>query len=283
MHIHPLAAVSPAASIGSNVHIGPFCVVEPHVTIGDGCSLESHVVLKNGTTLGRNNQICTGVVLGGFPQHVDKPEQPGTLRIGDGNTFRENATAHRAMAAGHETKIGDNNFVMVNAHVAHDCCLGNHVILTNNVMLAGHVTVEDRAYIGGAAAVHQFCRVGRLAMVGGQAHLVKDTPPFVTIDGQSSMVVGLNQVGLRRAGHDLAAIRQLKAAYRLIYRSGLKWDEVLERLQAEFAEGPAADFHRFFLTTKRGITSERRVPPGATIKFRREGEAVVEKRRAQAG
>jgi len=266
--IHPSAVVSPAANIGPDVDIGPFCVVEPNTVIGRGCRLESRVVVKSGTTLGTDNHIFEGAVLGGLPQHVHMPENPGPVRIGSGNTIRENVTVHRALKADGVTRIGDHNLLMINAHVAHDCCLGNHTILTNNVMLAGHVTVEDRAYLSGAAAIHQFGRIGTLTMVGGQAHLVKDVPPYVTVDGLSSLVVGLNQIGLRRAGFGLTEIRQLKAAYRVIYRSGLPWDAILERLKAEFSLGPAAAFYEFLSTTSRGITPERRLPPGATLKIR---------------
>jgi UDP-N-acetylglucosamine acyltransferase len=265
--IHPLAAVSPQATIGRNVRIGPFSVVEPDATIGDGSVLESHVVVKARTTLGPDNHVFEGAVLGGLPQHVHMPERPGKVVIGSGNTIRENVTVHRALEASKATVIGEHNLLMVNSHVAHDCRLGNHTIVTNNAMLAGHVTVGDRAYLSGAAAVHQFCRVGTLAMVGGQAHLVKDVPPFVTVDGLSSLVVGLNQIGLRRAGFDLEAVRQVKAAYRVIYRSSLAWAEILRRLKAEFSDGPAAEFYRFLSTTARGITSERRGPAGATIKL----------------
>ena len=140
--------------------------------------------------------------------------------------------------------------------------------MTNNSLLAGHVLVGDRAYISGAAAVHQFCRVGAYAMVGGQAHMVQDVPPYVTVDGLSSLVVGLNKVGLRRAGYDQSTIQQLMAAYRVIYRSGLRWVEVLEQLRTRFPVGPAAAFYEFLSTTARGIVSERRAPPGATIKLR---------------
>ncbi len=206
-------------------------------------------------------------MVGGLPQHVHVPERPGKLVIGSGNTIRENVTIHRALDENHATVIGDNCLLMVNAHVAHDCRIGNHVILTNNVMLAGHITVGDRAYLSGAAGVHQFCRIGVLAMVGGQAHLSQDVPPYVTVDGLSSLVVGLNQVGLRRAGYDPAKIQQLKAAYRVIYRSGLIWKEILEVLRTQFAYGPAALFYEFLSTTKRGIVSERRMPPNATLKI----------------
>jgi len=273
--IHPLAVVSPEAEIGPHVHIGPFSIVEPDVTIGPQCILEGHVVVKAGTTLGPDNHVLEGAVLGGFPQHVHMPDSPGRVIIGSGNTIRENVTVHRALEADNLTVIGDHNLLMVNSHVAHDCRLGNHTIITNNAMLAGHVTVEDRAYISGAAGIHQFCRIGTLAMVGGQAHLPKDVPPFVTVDGLSSLVVGLNQIGLRRAGFDREAVRQLKAAYRVIYRSGLAWAEILKRLKSEFPDGPAAEFYRFLSTTSRGIVSERRGPSGATIKLHRDMAATA--------
>jgi UDP-N-acetylglucosamine acyltransferase len=270
--IHPLAVVSPLAKIGRDVRIGPFCVVEAGVTIGEGGRLESRVVVKQGTTLGSNNHIAEGAVLGGMPQHVNVPDTPGRLIIGSGNTIRENVTIHRALEEDEATIVGDNNLVMVNAHIAHDCRVGNHTIFANNVMLAGHVTVGDRAYLSGAAAAHQFCRIGSLAMVGGQSHITKDVPPYVTVDGLSSYVVGLNQIGLRRAGYSSEDIRRLKEAYRWLYRSNLTWNEILARLQREFAEGPAALFHQFLSTTTRGITPERRPPPGATIKLRRAAE-----------
>jgi UDP-N-acetylglucosamine acyltransferase len=268
MSIHPLALVSPQATIGADAQIGPLCVIEPGVTIGDGCILETHVVIKTGTTLGDNCRVSDGAVLGGLPQHVHVPDNPGRVVIGANNTIRENVTVHRALQTDHETIIGDNCLLMASAHVAHDCQLGNHVIVTSNAMLAGHVIVGDRAYISGAVGVHQFCRIGGLSMVGGQAHIVKDVPPFVTIDGQSSYVVGLNQIGLRRAGYDLAAVLQLKEAYRLIYRSGLMWGEILQRLKEQFVGGLAAEFYPFLASTKRGIIPERRLPPGATIKLR---------------
>ena len=276
MSIHPLAVVSPTAHIGNGVQIGPFCVIESDVTVGDGCTLENHAILKSGTTLGANNHVFEGAVLGGFPQHVHVPEHPGKVVIGSGNTIRENVTIHRALEPGRATTIGDDNLLMVNVHVAHDCRLGGHTIVTNNVMLAGHVTVGDRAFLSGGAGAHQFCRIGTLAMVGGQAHLVKDVPPYVTVDGHSSLVVGLNRIGLRRTGFSPELIRRLKDAYRVIYRSGLTWAEVLQRLKMEFPDGPAAEFYRFFSGTTRGITPERRLPPGATIKLHREEDEQPE-------
>lgn len=276
MSIHPLAVVSPEATIAPSVQIGPFCVVESGANIGPGCILESRVVVKECTSLGANNRVFEGAVLGGLPQHVHVPENPGRVAIGSGNTIRENVTVHRALVPDHATAIGDNCMLMVNAHVAHDCHLGNNVIVTNNAMLAGHVRVDDRAYISGAAGIHQFCRVGVLAMVGGQAHLVQDVPPYVTVDGLSSLVVGLNKVGLRRAGYRPGVIQELMAAYRVIYRSALRWADILEQLRTRFPVGPAALFYEFLSTTARGIVSERRAPPGATIKLRENEEAEPE-------
>jgi len=198
------------------------------------------------------------------------PAHPGVTMIGAGNTFRENSTVHRALEAGHATRIGNRCLFMVGAHVAHDCSVGNNVVLTNGTMLGGHVEVGDRAYLGGAAAVHQFCRIGRLAMVGGMARVVRDVPPFVMLDGDTAMVVGLNNVGLRRAGFTADEFAQLKSAYRVIYRSGLMWQEMLDLLRLQFPEGPAAEFLPFFLGGKRGFVQERRTPPGAIVRLVRD-------------
>jgi UDP-N-acetylglucosamine acyltransferase len=198
-------------------------------------------------------------------------------------------TIHRALEEGRNTTVGNNNLLMVNTHLAHDVKVGDNAIFANNAMVGGHVVVEDRAFVSAAAACHQFIRIGRMAMVGGQAHLVKDVPPFVTVDGASSYVVGLNTIGLRRSGMTAAEIVEMKAAYRVIYRSGLKWNEVLDRLAKEFRDCAASHFYEFLRTTHRGITQERRMPPGATLKLRRmtevepadASEAPI--RRAKAG
>ena len=283
MSIHPLALVAPSAKIGDGVQIGPFCVVENDVTIGSHCILESHVVVKHGTTLGEKNHLFEGAVVGGIPQHTNVPERLGRVIVGSGNTIRENVTIHKAMQPDHDTVIGNHCLLMCNAHVAHDCRLDDYVILTNNVMLAGHVTVGSRAFLSGGAGVHQFCRVGSLAMIGGLAHISRDVPPFVTIDGQSSYVVGLNQIGLKRAGHDAKSIARLKEAYRVIYRSGLMWKQILAALQEQFPDGAAAEFLPFLASSKRGITPERRMPPGATIRIHAVEEQEEESCRAKAG
>ncbi len=264
-HRHPTAVVDPRAHIGKDVSLGPFCVIEADVEIGAGCILASRVVVKNKTTLGPGNSVAEGAVLGGRPQHIAHDLAPGALRIGSGNTIRENVTIHTALKSSDATTIGNDNLIMVNAHVAHDCQIGNHTIVANNAMLAGHVVIEDYAYLSGAVGIHQFCRVGAHCMVGGQARVTKDIPPYVTVDGGTTRICGLNLIGLRRRGFTAGDIKQLKAAYRLIYRQGLTWREVLAQLGAQFQDGPAAAFHEFLSGGKRGFTLERRTPANATV------------------
>lgn len=275
MSIDPQAVVSSRAKIGVDVEIGPFCVVEPDVVIGDGCLLSSHVTLKRGTILGKGNRLYSGTVIGGDPQHTAAAEPFGRVVIGNNNTLRENVTVHRAMKESEATTIGDDNYLMVNSHLAHDCVVGHHNILVNNVMLAGHVQVGNRVNLGGAVGVHQFCRIGSLAMVGGQAHVIQDVPPFVTVDGLTSRIVGLNQIGLRRNGRSVEEIKTLKEVYRLVFRSGLPWQEILKKLQEEYAIGPGAEMTQFVLGTKRGIVRERRNsarPPLRIIDTENNGE-----------
>ena len=265
--IHPSAYVSPAAELGRNVAIGPFSIVEDDAFIGDNCRLAGHVTIKSGTALGADNDVAEGAVLGGTPQHLKAGSELGTLLIGNGNRIREYVTIHRGLQPRNCTKVGDCNMIMVNAHIAHDCHLGNNTVIVNNVMLAGHITVGDGAYFGGASGVHQFCRIGRLAMIGGQSHVGQDVPPFVMVDGISNYIVGLNLVGLRRAGLGRDEIVDLKAAYRVIYRSGLLWKDMLEVLKNTFQTGPAAEFHEFLSVGQRGFVQERKAPRGASIKL----------------
>lgn len=232
--------------------------MEDDVYIGDGCRLEARSSVKSGTTLGENNFVGEGTIIGGMPQHIAIQDDCGCIVIGNGNIIRENVTIHRAMKETGTTEIGDNCMFMINAHVAHDCRIGNNVILTNNVMLAGHVSIGDRAILGGAAAVHQFSRVGKLAMVGGQSHVIQDVPPFMTVDGLTSRIVGLNQIGLRRAGFTIEDVKQLKAAYRTLFRSQLPWREILKTMEADFTKGLALELVQFLRSTTRGILNERR-------------------------
>jgi UDP-N-acetylglucosamine acyltransferase len=272
--IHPTAFVDSQANLAGDVLVGPFCVIESGVEIGAGCKLEARVSVKTGTTLGTGNVIGEGAVIGGRPQHLRAGEELGRLIIGNGNHIRENSTLHRGIKPGCDTIIGDQNYIMVNVHIAHDCVIGNNTIIANNAMLSGHITVDDRAYISGAVGIHQFCRVGSLAMVGGQAHITRDVPPFVTVDGQSSLIVGLNNVGLRRSGMSKDELATLKEAYRVIYRSGQPWAEILATLESQFTIGPAARFHPFFTSGKRGFTPARRSGVATTLKLVESGDAI---------
>ncbi len=264
--IHSSAIVSDQAQIGADVEIGPFSIVEADVVLGARTKLAGHVTIKSGTTLGMDNTVCEGAVLGGFAQHANRPQDSGRLVIGSRNIIREHTTAHRAIQAGNTTTIGDDCLLMVGAHVAHDCHVGNRVILTNGVMLGGHVEVGDRACLGGNAAVHQHCRIGRLAMVGGCTKVVQDLPPFVLTDGATALIVGLNKVGLQRAGFSREEVLELKAAYRLIYREGLSFREMVAALESRFPIGFAAEFAEFFRVGTRGFVQERRSPPKIALR-----------------
>jgi UDP-N-acetylglucosamine acyltransferase len=266
--------VSAQAELGQEIEIGPFCEVAAGAVLGDGCRLMARASIKEDVTLGVNNVVGEAAVIGGRAQHVHNGPVGGRLVIGHHNQIREFCTMHRAFKPGDVTLVGDHNLFMVGAHVAHDCRVGSNIIVVNNALLGGHVVVEDRAFISGAVAIHQFCRVGLNAMVGGHTKIVQDVPPYVTVDGFPPAVVGVNKVGLRRAGYTAEDLQQLKNAYRLIYRRGLRWTEVLEALAAEFPTGPAARFREFFLTGTRGFTPERRVPRGATLKFVSPDEAT---------
>ncbi len=267
--IHATALVDPRAELGRDVVIGPWCIVEAGAIIGDGCRLAARAVVKSRTTLGCDNEIGEGAIIGGAAQHVQVHDPGGKLVVGSHNRIRENATLHRGWSNDATTTMGDHNMLMVGAHVAHDCSVGSHCILVNHVLLGGHVHVEDRAYLGGGSAVHQFCRVGRLAMIGGLAKVTQDVPPFVMIEGAgpTSQVIGLNKVGLRRNGYTPEQIVQIKEAYRVIYREGRRWSEVLEILKTKFTSGPAAMFHDFLKVGKRGFIQERRISRKATLKI----------------
>jgi UDP-N-acetylglucosamine acyltransferase len=265
--IHPTALVDPRAELGRDVVIGPFCVVEAGAVLGDFCRLEARAVVKSRTTLGSHNEIGEGAVIGGRAQHVQLTNPGGSLVVGSHNRIHENVTIHRGWNNDATTTLGDHNMLMVGSHIGHDCQVGSHCILVNHVLLGGHVQVDDRAYLGGASAVHQFCRIGRLVMVGGLAKVTQDVPPFVMVEGGHSQVIGLNKVGLRRNGYTAEQIVQLKEAYRVIYREGRRWSEVLAILKADFSMGPAAAFHEFLKVGKRGFIQERRISRKATLKI----------------
>lgn len=283
MSIHPLAVVSPDARLGVGVRVGAFATIEPDVELGDFCSVASGAVVKSGVRAGCHNEFAEHAVIGGLPQHAARPDDVGQVVIGDHNVFREYVTIHRSLKPGTATVVGCHNYVMAGAHFGHDVTVGSNCIVANGALVGGHVTIEDRAFVSGAVAVHQFCRIGRLAMVGGHARVVQDIPPYMLLDGQSGCVVGLNIVGLRRSGHSADDIAELKSAYRVIYRRGLPWKEVLDALRAEFSDGPVAHLRRFLDGGSRGFAQERRAPPSATLRLRIPDDVVAGVRRAKAG
>lgn len=232
MEVHPTAVVSPGAQLGRDVVVGPFAVVEDETAIGDGSLVRAHAVIRRFTRLGAGNRVHEGAVLGGEPQDVAFTGADSALVIGERNVIREGVTIHRSTREGGATLVGSDCFLMAYVHVAHDDRIGDRVIVANNVALAGHVEVQDQAFLSGGVVVHQFCRVGRLAMVGGNAKVVQDCLPFVISDGHPARARGLNVVGLRRAGFSASQLRTLREAYRLLLRSGLRLEAALEKLPA---------------------------------------------------
>jgi UDP-N-acetylglucosamine acyltransferase len=249
--IHPTALVHPDVALPDDVRLGPYAVVESDVRMGTGTEVRAHAVIKRYTTLGAHNQVHEGAILGGEPQDVSFKGEPSGLRIGDRNRIREGVTIHRA-GGGRETVIGSDCFLMAYVHVAHDDNLGDGVIVANNVALAGHVAIGDRAFLSGGVVVHQFCRIGRLAMIGGNSKIVQDCLPFVITDGAPGRARGLNVVGLRRAGVPASQVRALKEAYRLLLRSSLPLQAALTRLAA-IADPLVDELAEFARTGKRGF------------------------------
>ncbi len=251
--VHETALVHAAASLGPGVVVGPFAVIEDDVVIGEGTEIRAHAVVKRHTRLGARNVVHEGAVLGGEPQDLGFPGGPTRLTIGDDNRIREGVTIHRASKPDGATTVGSGCYLMAYSHVAHDCQLADHVILANNVALAGHVTIGERAFLSGGVVVHQFSRIGRLAMVGGNSKIVQDCLPFATTDGVPARARGLNVVGLRRAGFGAAELRPLKEAFRLLVRSSLPLAEAVARIAA--LGDPAADEMAAFVHgSKRGFT-----------------------------
>jgi UDP-N-acetylglucosamine acyltransferase len=265
-HVHPTALISDEARLADGVKVGPFTVIEGPVTVGPGCAIGPHAHLIGPLAMGANNTVGTGSVLGGAPQHLGYRGEPTRVEIGDGNTFREHTTVHRAMPVGvgpgtGVTRIGDRNLFMASSHVAHDCVVGNDVVLANSALLAGHVTVGDRALISGNSAVHQFCRVGRLALLSGASATSKDIPPFWIMQ-DVNYVRGLNLVGMRRAGMPAAEVVAVRKAFRTIYlhRPALPLSAALLRIEAELGEFAAVrELVEFIRSSKRGICGAHRL------------------------
>ena len=257
--IHPTALVDSAAQIGSNVEIGPFSIIGPQAVIGEKTIVQSHVVIEGEVTIGAGNFIEHGAIIGAPPQDVSfSPDRKTRVEIGNDNIIREYCTIHRGSPEGSITKIGDKNFLMAGAHIGHNCLIGNNVIIVNNCLLAGHVRVDDSAFLGGGSTFHQHMHIGRLVMVQGSSAFGKDLPPFV-IAAERNSVFGLNVVGLRRAGFSAKDRDEIKAAFKLIYLSGLSLSQALEKAAAMKFGAPAREFLDFVANAKkRGICPIKR-------------------------
>jgi UDP-N-acetylglucosamine acyltransferase len=252
--IHPTAVVHPRAQIGRDCEIGPYCVIGEHVVLGDGCRLIAHVVLDGHITLGQGNEIYPYACLGLKTQDLKWKGGLNRVQIGDHNTFREYVTVHSATADGGVTVIGSHNHLLAYSHVAHECRLGDHLVLSNVATLAGHVVVGDQAIIGGLAAVHQFCRIGRMAIIGGCSKVVQDIAPFMLADGNPARTRGLNKVGLDRNGLSEHVQSALKQAYKLVFREGLGVTQAISRIEAELPPLPEVrQLVEFVRTSERGL------------------------------
>src|ERR1700735_5499922 len=227
------ARVHPDARIGPQVKIGEFAIVEEDVVIGAHSRLEPYVYVKRWTTLGERNQISAGTVLGTDPLDRHFTGERSYLRIGSGNIIREHYTISRGTQPESVTEIGDGNYIMTSGHIAHNCRIGNHTVIASCALVAGHVEVEDQAFISGGVVIHQFSKIGRLAMIGGNTRVNLDAPPFFLYSGFDIEATGLNIVGLKRAGFSLAEVARLKKAYRTLYRSGLKLEEALAKIESD--------------------------------------------------
>jgi UDP-N-acetylglucosamine acyltransferase len=255
--IHPTAIIDSKAEISEGVEIGPYSVIEKNVLIGEGTKIGPHVVIREGTYIGKQCQISQFASIGEAPQFVGYKGEKTFLQIGDHNIIREFVTLHRGtIKGGGKTVIGNENFLMAYSHVAHDCQIGNQVVMANGATLAGHILIEDFAIIGGLSAIHQFCRVGTYAIVGGLTGVLLDIPPYTKAQGDIAKLFGLNTIGLKRANFSEETLKALKKAYRIIFRSSLTLEKAMKRVvEDEISQTPEVQhFLQFIQCSKRGIT-----------------------------
>ncbi len=256
--IHMTAVVEPGAELAAGVSVGPFAYVRAGAKIGPGTEIGPHAVIHEFTEIGENCRIHAHAVLGDLPQDLGFKGVKSFVRIGSDCTIREGVTVHRGTMEGSATVMGDNCYLMAYSHLAHNVRLGSRVILANNVLLAGHVEVGDGVFIGGSAAVHQFCRIGRLAMVGGLSAVSKDIPPFCThASGAFNSIAGLNVVGLRRNGFDGPARAEIRSAFKTLYASGLNVSQAVEKIRAAYSSSAVLEMCEFIANSKRGICAFR--------------------------
>jgi UDP-N-acetylglucosamine acyltransferase len=250
--IHPTAIIHPDAKLDASVRVGPYAVIDEHVEIGGDCAVGSHVYITGRTAIGCRNQFFSGCVIGEAPQDLNYKNEPTGLRIGDSNVFREHVTVHRSSKMGEETRIGSNNFLMQHSHVAHNVVIGDHVILAGGALLAGHAHIAERAFISGNCLVHQFVRVGTLALMQGGSAISKDLPPYTMARGYNA-ICGLNTVGLRRAGLSSAERLELKQLYHALFRNELNLRTALAEAQKRFSSPRAQMMLDFLSSAKRSV------------------------------
>jgi UDP-N-acetylglucosamine acyltransferase len=254
--IAPTARIHPDAKIGPRTRIGEFCVVEQDVEIGADCLLEPYVYVKRWTTLGDGNEISSGTVLGTDPLDKNFKGDRSYLRIGNNNKIREHYTISRGTKPDTVTTIGDGNYIMTSGHIAHNCTIGNNNVIASCALVAGYVDIEDQAFLSGGVVVHQYSKIGGLAMVAGNTRVNLDLPPFFMYADYSAAPKGVNLVGLKRAGFTLEQVGRLKKAYRVLYRSGLRLDSALEKIEAELADENTLHLVQFVRASQRGICRE---------------------------
>jgi len=250
------ARVHPNAQIGPQVVIGEYVIVEEDVAIGAHSRLEPYVYVKRWTTLGERNEISAGTVLGTDPLDKNFTGQRSYLRIGNSNIIREHYTVSRGTQPESVTAIGDGNYIMTSGHIAHNCTIGNNCVIASCALVAGHVEVEDQAFISGGVVVHQYSKIGRLAMIGGNSRVNSDVPPFFLYSDFNIAAKGLNLVGLKRAGFTPEQISALKKAYRILYRSSLKLEDALKRIESELDTEHTRHLVKFIRGSERGICRE---------------------------
>lgn len=253
VEIHASAVVEQGADLGPGVVVGPLSYVEAGTRIGADSVLGSRVSVLRHTTIGKGCQVHSGAVLGDVAQDLAYGGEETYVEIGDRCVLRECVTVHRGTTPGSTTRVGDDCMLMACSHVAHNCEVGNDVIMANGALLGGHVQVGDRVFVGGGAAIHQFVRLGRLAMISGNCGITRDVPPFCITRELSTGVMGLNVVGMRRAGIDPEDRRQLKLAFKRLYRSGLNTSQALERIVAEIDNELVTELCDFVRDSKRGV------------------------------
>ena len=252
--IHPTAIVAPDAELGADVEIGPFAIVGPQVTLGEGCRIAARATLEQNVKLAAGCRVGSGSIVGGAPQDLKYAGEETWVEVGEGTVIREYCTINRGTTQSRVTRLGKHCLVMTYVHMAHDCHVGDRVILTNGVQLAGHVTVDECAIISGLTPVHQFVKIGAYAFVGGMSRVTKDVPPYCKAVGNPMKLYGLNAVGLQRHGFTPETVAELKKAYRLFFRAGLNISQALERARAELTMLPEVEtFVQFIEASARGV------------------------------